>query len=323
MRIDDVRNIAVVGAGIMGHGIAQTFATAGYQVTLTDADLSTLEAATPRIARNLASFVEYELVPESEVPGILSRITTVPELREAVADADVVVEAIVEDFDSKRTLFNTLDGLCLERTILASNSSSLLISEFAAQTNRQDRVILTHWFNPPHIVPTVEIIPGHHTSDETYELIFSLHERIGKLAIRIRKELPGYLVNRIQMAMLREVWSLWEQGVAAPEDIDRAVRGSFGFRLASIGPLMTNDLGGNDTNYRVASYLLPLINSAVQPPKAFADMVTAGGYGQKSGWGFYKHSPEEWRSVIEKRDREFLQRLKALYRPGSQEAGKP
>ncbi len=313
MRVDDVERIAVVGAGIMGHGIAQTFATAGYEVTLTDANATALEAATPRIAQNLASFVEHGLIDGGEVTGVLARIATIPDLDEAVSDADVVIEAIVEDFEAKRTLFNRLDKVCPDRTVLASNSSSLLISEFAAETTRQDRVILTHWFNPPHIVPTVEIIPGCYTSDETFELIYELHRKAGKLAVRIRKELPGYLVNRIQMAMLREVWSLWEMGVASAEDIDLAVKGSFGFRLASIGPLLTNDLGGNDTNYRVASYLLPLINSDVQPPRAFKELVESGGYGQKTGWGFFTFTQEEWQKVIEKRDREFLQRLKELY----------
>lgn len=313
MRIGEVNNIAVVGAGIMGHGIAQTFATAGYQVTLTDTDSKSLAEAIPRITQNLHSFAKHGIVNESQVSGIVNRISAMPSLDDAVSDSDVVVEAIVEDFEAKRTLFNRLDAVCPERTILASNSSSLLISEFASETNRQDRVILTHWFNPPHIVPTVEIIPGRYTSDETFELVYELHHKAGKLAIRINKEIPGYLVNRIQMAMLREVWSLWEMGIASPENIDLAVKGSFGFRLASIGPLTTNDLGGNDTNLRVASYLLPLINSSVEPPKAFRELVEAGGYGSKSGWGFFNHSAEEWRKVIEKRDREFLQRLKCLY----------
>ncbi len=313
MRIEDVNTIAVVGAGIMGHGIAQTFATAGYEVTLTDTDPQRLGEAIPRISQNLHSFAAHGLVAESQISSIVERICAISNLEDAVSDSDIVIEAIVEDFEAKRTLFNRLDGICPERTILASNSSSLLISEFASETNRQDRVVLTHWFNPPHIVPTVEIIPGRYTSDETYELIYELHRKAGKLAIRINKEIPGYLVNRIQMAMLREVWSLWEMGVASAEDIDLAVKGSFGFRLASIGPLMTNDLGGNDTNYRVASYLLPLINSSVAPPKAFRELVEAGGYGSKSGWGFFNLSAEEWQGVIDKRDREFLQRLKCLY----------
>ena len=313
MRIGDVNNIAVVGSGIMGHGIAQTFATAGYQVTLTDADAQRLGEAISRITQNLHSFAEHGLISDIQISRIVERVSAMSSLEDAVADSDVVVEAIVEEFEAKRTLFNRLDEICPEKTILASNSSSLLISEFASETNRQDRVILTHWFNPPHIVPTVEIIPGRYTSDETFELVYELHRKAGKLAIRINKEIPGYLVNRIQMAMLREVWSLWEMGIASPENIDLAVKGSFGFRLASIGPLMTNDLGGNDTNLRVASYLLPLINSSAAPPKAFRDLVEAGGYGSKSGWGFFNLPAEEWQGVIEKRDREFLQRLKCLY----------
>ena len=313
MRLEDVRRITVVGAGIMGRGIAQTFAAAGYDVKLNDLSSDILAAASDRVKTNLGTLTEYGFVQPGEVAGILARIRTTTDLADAVRDADVVIEAIVEDFESKRLLFNRLDSLCPDRTILASNSSSLLISEFAAETKRQDRVILTHWFNPPHIVPTVEIIPGHMTSPETYELIYELHRKVGKLAIRIRKEIPGYLVNRIQMAMLREVWWLWEQEIASAEDIDLAVKGSFGFRLASIGPLLTNDLGGNDTNYKVSRYLLPLINNSTEPPEAFRRMVEDGRYGQKTGQGFFAHSTEEWNSIIEKRDKEFLQRLKMLY----------
>jgi 3-hydroxybutyryl-CoA dehydrogenase len=167
----------------------------------------------------------------------------------------------------------------------------------------------------------VEVIKGHKTSDETADLLYELLEKVGKQPVRILKEIPGYLVNRIQMAMLREVWSLWEQGVATAEDIDRAVKGSFGFRLASIGPLLTNDLGGNDTNYRVARYLLPLINSSQEPPDGLRKMVEAGDLGTKTGRGFFQHNQDEWQGIIAQRDREFLKRLKCLYLAGGKRGG--
>jgi len=313
MRLEDVKNMAVIGAGIMGHGIAQTYALGGYPVTLNDVDDAILNNAVNRIRANLETFAENGFISQDEVDDTVSRITVTTDLGKAVQEADFVTEAVVEDIELKRKLFNQLDTLCPSRTILASNSSSLLISDFASGTKRQDRVVLTHWFNPPHIVPTVEIIKGRKTSGETVDLIYALLKKVGKLPVRILKEIPGYLVNRIQLAMLREVWYLWEQGVATPEDIDLAVKGSFGFRLASIGPLLTNDLGGNDTNYRVAKYLFPLINDSHEPPLGLKKMVEAGELGAKTAKGFFDYSQAEWDRIIKQRDREFLQRLKALY----------
>ncbi|MEA3253769.1 MAG: 3-hydroxyacyl-CoA dehydrogenase family protein, partial [Chloroflexota bacterium] len=206
MKLKDVKYVAVIGAGIMGHGIAQTFAMGGYQVSLHDIDDAALSNARKRIRANLETFVDNGFISQDKVGETLSRITTTTDLGEAASDADIVIEAVAENIELKRKLFNQLDALCPPKTILASNSSSLLISDFASETGRQDRVVLTHWFNPPHIVPTVEIIKGHETSDETVDLVYALLKKVGKEPVRILKEIPGYLVNRIQLAMMREVW---------------------------------------------------------------------------------------------------------------------
>ena len=314
MELEDVRHIAVVGAGIMGHGIAQTFAMSGYSVSVTDVDQCALDTVAARVERNLAAFVDAGLARETDVPAVLARIRLASGLEEAVGDADVVIEAALEDFDVKQALFNRLDSACPQRTILASNSSSLLISEFASQTRRQDRCILTHWINPPHIVPAVEVIPGCLTSEDTYELICGLLRRAGKLPVRVRKELPGYLVNRIQMAMMREIWSLWGQGVASAEDLDLAVKGSFGFRLPSVGPLLANDLAGDDTTLRVANLILPYIDNSPAPAEGLRAMVEAGQCGQKTGQGFFSHTPEEWDAIIKERDADLLRQLRCSYR---------
>jgi len=314
MNTDAIRTTAIIGAGIMGHGIAQTLATAGYEVTITDTSTAALDSVAPRIERNLAAFVAAGLLAAGDVPGILGRIRTVATLEEAAAGADLVVEAATEDQDLKRRLFNRLDAVCPERTILTSNSSSLLISEFASETKRQDRCILTHWMNPPHIVPVVEVIPGRFTSQQTIEVVTATLRKAGKLPVRVQREIPGYLVNRIQMAMFREVWSLWAQGVASAEDLDTAVRGAFGFRLPSVGPLMANDLAGDDTTYVIARRLLPLLDSSVEPARAFREMIESGRYGMKTGSGFYSHSQEEWDAIVQQRDRDLLRQLKYVYR---------
>jgi len=314
MDAHEIRTTAIVGAGIMGHGIAQALATAGYEVAITDASAAALNSVAPRVERNLAAFVDAGLVDAGDVPGILGRIGTVATLEEAATDADLVVEAATEDQELKRRLFNRLGTVCPESTILTSNSSSLLISDFASETRRQDRCILTHSMNPPHIVPVVEVIPGRFTSQQTIEVVTAMLRRAGKLPVRVQKEIPGYLVNRIQMAMFREIWSLWAQGVASAEDLDTAVRGAFGFRLPSVGPLMANDLAGDDTTYAIARRLLPLLDSSVEPARGFREMVESGRYGMKTGSGFYSHSEEEWNAIVERRDRDLLRQLKLVYR---------
>jgi len=310
MNAADVRKVAVIGAGIMGHGIAQSLATAGYEVTVTDTSAAALNSVSTRVERNMAAFIDAGLLAAGDVPVILGRIRTASSLEEAAADSDVVIEAATENQDLKRRLFNRLDAACPERTILTSNSSSLLISEFASETKRQDRCILTHWMNPPHIVPAVEVIPGRFTSQETIEVVTRMLRKAGKLPVRVQKEIPGYLVNRIQMAMFREIWSLWSQGVASAEDLDLAVRGSFGFRLPSVGPLLANDLAGNETTCTIARRLLPVIDSSPEPAAAFREMVERGDFGLKTGRGFYDHTPEEWQAIIDKRDCDLLRQLK-------------
>ena len=313
MKLADVSSISVIGAGIMGHGIAQVFAVGGYNVCLNDVSPELLSRAMARIRENLRIFNENGFITAQEADAAYAHIRTEPDLRTSVRNADIVIEAIKEDIELKRALFNRLDEMCPERTVLASNSSSLLISDFASGTSRQDRVVLVHWYNPPHIVPAVEVIRGAHTSQETADLVYDLLKKVKKLPIRINKEIPGYLLNRIQMALAREAWYLWQAGVASAEDIDLAVKGSLGFRLASIGPLLTSDLGGQDTWCAVASYLFPLISDAHVPPESYLKMVEAGNLGLKTGKGFYDYTEEEWKAVIEKRDKEFLQRLKSLY----------
>jgi len=314
MKTEDIRTVAILGAGIMGHGIAQALATAGYDVAITDTSPAVLNSVVARVERNLGAFVDAGILASGDVPGVLGRIRTARTLETAADCADLVVEAATEDQALQRQLFNRLDAVCPERTILTSNSSSLLISEFASETSRQDRCILTHWMNPPHIVPAVEVIPGRFTSEQTIEVVTAMLRKAGKLPVRVQKEIPGYLVNRIQMAMFREVWSLWAQGVASAEDLDTAVRGAFGFRLPSVGPLMANDLAGDDTTYVIARRLLPLLDSSIEPARAFREMIESGRYGMKPGSGFYSHSEEEWNAIVERRDRDLLRQLKHLYR---------
>jgi 3-hydroxybutyryl-CoA dehydrogenase len=310
LRLEDIKRIGVVGAGTMGHGIAISFALWGYPVTMSDLNEEILEQSQAQIRSSLEAFVEEEVIPRRQAQQTLARIQTTTDLSALTADVDFVCEAIVERAKEKRELFNKLDELCPPHTILATNTSHFVLSDFASEVKRQDKIVVAHYANPAQICPAVEVVKGPGTSDETFNLTYDLLLKVKKVPVKVLKELPGYLNNRIQFALFREAFHLWAEGVASAEDIDRAVMGHFGFRNASIGPLMTLDLGGipkwGPLAYEVFSEAFKFITDAKEPPEKWRGQVT-------NHKGFYDYSEEEWAKIIKKRDKEFLQRLKCLY----------
>jgi 3-hydroxybutyryl-CoA dehydrogenase len=317
MKLEEIHKISVLGAGIMGHGIAQSFIMGGYPVALYDIQDSVLKRAKTHIEKNLRLFAEFGLIKEDEIGPCLHRLSTTADLRDCVEESDFILEAAPEDLQLKQRLFGEVTSYCKKDAILASNTSSLRLTDIGTQAREKGRLVTTHWFNPPHIVPTVEVVKAEWTSEETFETAYALLLKIKKVPVRINKELPGFLINRIQMAMAREILDLYEKGVASAEDIDRAVRGSIGFRLASIGPLLTMDLGGLNLWFNVCKNLFPLINSSTEAPKALKQLTLQGLDGIKSGQGFYDYtrdfSQEELDKAVHERDKEFLNRLKKLY----------
>ena len=316
--VNDIRNISIIGAGTMGYGIGLTFALCGYNVTLNDCEKTSLNKAIWQTKESLYALNENGIVNRKTFHETMSRINTEIVLRSAVKNADFVIETAVEDLDVKTRIFNDLDILCPQHTILASNTSSLLLRNFTSHCSRKDKVLLTHWMNPAHIIPVVEVMGIEETSDLTIELICNLLKAVHKVPIRILKEYQGLVVNRVQAAMIREVLSLWEQGVSSPEDIDQAIRGSFGFRLAVIGPLETLDYGGLDIWYSLANNLFSVISDAHRPPIVLKKLVKEGNLGFKTGKGFFAYENSKQYSkkegTIRNRDNKFIQLLKLLYK---------
>jgi 3-hydroxyacyl-CoA dehydrogenase len=297
----------------MGHGFAQVFAQKGYPVFLYDIDKEILKRASLRIAANLDTFIKHGLIRQKEKKAALEKIATTTDLRVAVGKADFVLEAIPEIMDLKKEAFTKLDHLAPPHTILASNTSGLSITEIGAVTHRPEKTIITHGGNPPHIIPVIEIVRGEKTSDETAELTYRLMLKLGKQPVRLLKEVPGFLFNRLQFALYREALHCLEEGVATAEDIDLVVKAGYGFRLSILGPLETSDFGGLDTFYRICQNLWPELSDVKSPPALLKKLVAEGKLGVKTGEGFYSYPPPLIKKKIQERDRRLLQQLKLFY----------
>lgn len=315
--MSNLQRASVIGLGTMGHGIAQTFAMAGCDVTGFDEVTAARESLHDRVRQNLRDFVAAELFPADQIDATLRRIRVCRSQADAVRDAQFVTEAMREDLSAKQELFERLEGDVADDAILASNSSTFPISQSGSRLKRPERAVVTHWFNPPHIVPTVEVVGGPKTNEATILATLELLRRSGKLAIRINQELPGFLVNRVQIAVMREVWDLLDRGVASVEDIDAAIQGSMGFRLAALGPLRIHDFGGLDIQTAVFRNLAPEIASGTSVPPTVQCIVDAGHHGFKTGRGFYDYPPAVAEQVRSERDQRYLALLKLFHQRNS------
>ena len=290
--IQEIRRIAVIGAGTMGHGIALEFAANGYDVSLQDVSETQLERARIAIAEGLVRLVDAGRVTSGAADAAPRRITFTPDLRVAVANADLVVEAVSEDIAVKQAIFAELDAAAPPHAILASNSSTFMPSRMAAETNRPEQVIVAHYFNPPHLLPLVELVRSADTSDQTVEALRSLYLSIGKSPAVVQKEAPGFVGNRLQMALFREALAIVEAGLATPEDVDTIIKTGFGRRLSVAGVFEIFDAAGLDVTLAVADQLFPDISTAATAPPYLRDRVEQGDLGVKNGRGFYDWPPE-------------------------------
>ncbi len=313
MKVEQIKKMGVIGAGTMGHGIAQAYAQAGYPVTITDAAPQALAGVKDRIKSNLETLARGGLLAPDEVEPVLDRITVADDLAETVRGVDFVTEAVIEDVDLKTDIFQEMEKHCPPEAILASNTSSFPMTRISARMKNPERAIITHWSNPPYLIPLVEVVLGEKTAEETFDATYRLLKQVKKVPVRLQKEVTGFIMNRIQTAMNREVYHLLEMGVASAEDIDRAVVTSIGFRLATLGPLVIRDLAGLDVTCKVDETLLGEINSSPQVNRLLKEKVERGELGAKTGKGFFNYTPESLAELIRERDRKFIERVKQDY----------
>jgi 3-hydroxybutyryl-CoA dehydrogenase len=324
MRLDEIQHIGVIGAGLMGHGIAQVFASAGYPVNIFDVDADTLRAAKDRIAGNFKVFIELNLAQPEDVDRCLDRIRLCPSIEALCQGPQFIIEAILENLKLKQATYAELERLAPPATIFSSNTSAISITEISAALKRKGRFLGTHFWNPPHVLPCVEVIKGAYTDDGVFELVYALMENVGKVPVRVLKDVPGFLGNRLQHAMWREAISLCEKNIASAEDIDKVVKYGFGARMPFIGPLETADLAGLGLTRDIHHYLFPHLESSQAPSPALEDRVAAGATGVRAGRGFYEWTPEKVRQIIQQRDAVLLRIIHDIVSPaGARSRNKP
>ena len=310
MKVEDIKTVSIIGAGLMGHGIGQVFAQAGYSVLLRDIKQEFLTNAIIKMKENLEKLSAAGLIRKDAVYATMSRVKTTLDMKEALMNSDFMIEAATENLDLKKQIFREASKLAPERTILATNTSGLPILEIAGVTNRPGKVIGTHFWNPPYLLRAVEIVKGEETADETVTATYGLLKKVGKKPVVVKKDIPGQIGIRILYAMIREAMSLVEKGVASPEDIDTVVKEALGTRLPVVGVLELADLSGVDLVLMVSKRLFKDLDNSTEPTKLLTDMVADGRTGIKTSKGFYNWTPESIASTIKKRDEHLLEILK-------------
>lgn len=306
MAIEDIKTIGVIGAGTMGAGVAEIFVKFGYTVILYNRSQEGMQRGIERIQSKVAAKpVPIETVTDAES----AQIYTTHDLT-ALAEVDLISESIAENLEVKQEIFRKLDEICDARTLLTTNTSGLSISQIATAVSHPERFAGVHFFNPPEIVPAVEVIKGEATSDATCEVLIDLLKQMQKQPILVQKDVPGFVASRLQFAVVREALHLVEEGIASPADIDAVMKHGLGLRWALLGPLEIADLGGLDIFNTVGSYVAKSLSNATDSPKVLQDLVAAGKLGAKTGSGFYEYPPGKASALASERDEKLLEILK-------------
>jgi 3-hydroxybutyryl-CoA dehydrogenase len=310
--ISTIRKILVVGAGTMGHGIAQSFAQEGFDVALYSRTAETLERARSLIDYSLQAFVKEKMIAKKDIPAIVKRIDFTQSLEKAAADSDIAFETVVENREAKIDIFDRLDKLCPPKTLLASNTTALNVFDFV-KTSRPDKVLVSHWYAPPQIIPLVDVVKGPNTSEESVYLVAALLKKIGKAPLVLKKFISGYLLSRLQIAMLGEIFYLLDSDIVTPEQLDTAAKTGLALRMMVVGLVQRMDFGGLDLTVR--NFENPYMQKQLTPrdykPKKIYELVREGHFGVKTGKGFYDYSGRTEAEVCYERDIKLIKMLRA------------
>ncbi len=304
MNVNDVNRVAVIGAGVMGHAIAQTFAQAGIEMALVDMNNELLERGMGLMRSNLATLAEYGTIQEGDIPSIMDRVQPSTDMAKSVQDVQFVMEVVPEVPEIKKQVLGKLDEYCPADTPIASNTSGLDVFSIA-DMKRPERLVIAHWYAPPHIIPLVEVAPGPNTAFEAVKFTTALMERIGKVAVVMKRFVPGFIVNQIQNAYALPMFDLLGQDLADPEEIDKAIKYVLGIRLPVVGVVQSMDFNGLDTVSNILKRLkldVPLIDKKV------AD----GHLGAKTAKGMYDYQGRSEEEILKKRDILYLKMLDHL-----------
>ncbi|MFC0335578.1 3-hydroxyacyl-CoA dehydrogenase family protein [Paenibacillus sepulcri] len=302
--------LSVLGAGLMGHSIALTAAWAGFSVVLQGNSEAGLARADKGICDKLALLADNGLIKQEDIATMRGRIRTTVSVPDAVANASFVIESIPEQLELKRQLYEQLDALCDESVVLASNTSGLSPTAIAERMKRPERMVVTHFWNPAHLLPLVEVVRGEKTDDKTADRAMQLLRAMDKKPILVKKDVLGSVGNRLQYALFREAQYILEQGIASMEDIDAAVTYSLGRRLPITGPFMTADMGGLEVFDAISGYLFADLSKADQSLDAMRALVDSGKYGLKTGAGFYEWDEAFSAQMTKAREQELIRYLK-------------
>ncbi len=298
MQLEDVKKIAIIGGGNMGHGCAMVFAAAGYPVGLYSRRAETLEKAVVGMKSDLTFLAERGLGKLEDVEATVAKVSTTQDMAEAASDADFVLECVAEDMALKQETFQKLDQMCKPDAILATNTSVMSPTEIASTSNKRDRILGTHWWNPPFLIPLVEVVQTEETPQWVIDVTMGLHWKIGKHPVHAKKDVPGFIANRLQHALWREAISIVERGIADPATVDESLKYGPGLRLPVMAPLENADLVGLDLTYSIHNYVLRHLEDSHEPSPILKAKVDKGELGFKSGGvGFQTWTPEEQKAL--------------------------
>ena len=308
----NIQSIVVAGAGTMGSSMAQIFAKYHDHVVIYNHREVTLQKAQRRIEKNVQTLVQAGELTPAEAKHLLGSLSYTTEW-DCFSSCDLVVENLAEDLPIKQAFYEKISSLVREDTIIATNTSGLSINTLAKSVQGANRFIGMHWFNPPHLIPLIEIIKGDQTDDAVAQEIYQLSVTINKKPVIVNRDVAGFAANRLQFAVLREALDLVQKGVISKEGVDEVMKYGLGFRYACLGPLEVSDFGGLDTFYHISSYLMKDLCDSKEVPELMKQHYEAGEYGVKTGAGFYDYSGDRAQQATKERDEKFLKLYHALY----------